>query len=137
MTLRPYEYEDIARGDPAALYLTHVTSLKTRAKWTASVQFLLMMSNSQDPSVYLTCCWCPDEFWAASRLIPTFADRKSRYDPDNTNWGAKSWTVYRKLTEPSGGRRPIVEDNRVELTAFVRVLAEPVTTLPQEQGPSE
>jgi hypothetical protein len=77
----------------------------------------------------LRCQKCVPVLVARPWLIP-LADAQHRFVPEEDDWGFARFSEHKELYQPHNGySRPLVEDDRVEVTAFVRVLKDPTGVL--------
>lgn len=81
--------------------------------WYACVQFMLVLWNPNDPSMYLT------------------HTATHRFTADEGDWGFTRFAELRKLFTPhwEGRDRPMVENNAANVTAYVRVIKDPTGVL--------
>lgn len=81
--------------------------------WYACVQFMLVLWNPQDPTMYLT------------------HTATHRFTADEGDWGFTRFAELRRMfaTSWEGRDRPMVEDNRANVTAYMRVLKDPTGVL--------
>ncbi|KAH8731800.1 hypothetical protein GQ44DRAFT_698046 [Phaeosphaeriaceae sp. PMI808] len=81
--------------------------------WYACVQFMLVLWNPQDPSMYIT------------------HTAHHRFTADEGDWGFTRFAELRRLFANSWDDRgrPMVEDNQTHVTAYVRVLKDPTGVL--------
>jgi ubiquitin carboxyl-terminal hydrolase 7 len=100
--------------DFASFYLEHGFEDKQPPNdWYACVQFMLVLWNPNDPSIYVS--------HAANH----------RFTAEEGDWGFTRFAELRKLFAPSweGHDRPLVEGNSAKITAYVRVLKDPTGVL--------
>lgn len=82
--------------------------------WYACVQFMLVLWNPRDPTMYTT------------------HTAHHRFTADEGDWGFTRFAEIRRLFANSWddrGGRPMVEDNQANITAYVRVLKDPTGVL--------
>lgn len=81
--------------------------------WYACVQFMLVLWNPKDPSMYIT------------------HTAHHRFTADEGDWGFTRFAELRRLFSNSWDDRgrPMVEDNAANVTAYVRVLKDPTGVL--------
>ncbi|KAH7353142.1 hypothetical protein BKA66DRAFT_277895 [Pyrenochaeta sp. MPI-SDFR-AT-0127] len=81
--------------------------------WYACVQFMLVLWNPKDPSMYLT------------------HTAHHRFTADEGDWGFTRFAELRRLFSNSWDDRgrPMVEDNAANVTAYIRVLKDPTGVL--------
>ncbi|KAF2023278.1 ubiquitin carboxyl-terminal hydrolase-like protein [Setomelanomma holmii] len=81
--------------------------------WYACVQFMLVLWNPQDPTMYLT------------------HTAHHRFTAEEGDWGFTRFAELRRLFANSWDDRgrPMVEDNQANVTAYIRVLKDPTGVL--------
>ncbi|KAL5464951.1 hypothetical protein PMIN06_000904 [Paraphaeosphaeria minitans] len=86
---------------------------KVPEDWYACVQFMLVLWNPNDPSMYIT------------------HTATHRFTADEGDWGFTRFAELRRLFSASWDERgrPMVEDNMANVTAYVRVLKDPTGVL--------
>ncbi|KAK9471279.1 uncharacterized protein V1510DRAFT_420556 [Dipodascopsis tothii] len=85
---------------------------ETPDEWAVCAQFGLVLSNVSDPTVY-------SEHHASHR-----------FTPEEKDWGFTKFYDLRKLTTRHENRDiPIVEDDQVIITAYVRIISDPTGVL--------
>lgn len=99
--------------DAASFYLEHGWEDKPPEEWYACIQFMLMLWNPQDPTIYLT------------------HTAQHRFTGDEADWGFTRFADLRRLFAANWDDRgrPMVEDNKVKMTAFVRKMKDPTGVL--------
>jgi len=100
--------------DFASFYLEQAYEEKQMPEdWYACVQFMLVLWNPRDPSMYIT--------HVASH----------RFTADEGDWGFTRFAELRRLFANSfdDRGRPMVEDNKANVTAYIRVLKDPTGVL--------
>lgn len=99
-------------SDSASAYLEHAVDDPPQ-DWYCCVQFMLAMWNPQDPSVY------------------TVHFAKHRFTPEVRDWGFTKFAELRKLfaSQWENKSRPMIEDDRVNITAYLRVYQDPTGVL--------
>lgn len=101
-------------SDYASLYLEHGYEEDTQpANWSACAQFLLVLSNPNDPSIYIS------------------QSARHRFQPDEGDWGFTRFAELRKLSSGSWNAqgRHLIEDGCATMTAYVRVVKDPTGVL--------
>ncbi|KAF1918723.1 hypothetical protein BDU57DRAFT_511450 [Ampelomyces quisqualis] len=100
--------------DFASLYLEHAFEDKHMPDdWHACLQFMLVLWNPQDPTIYTT------------------HTAHHRFTADEGDWGFTRFAEIRRLFANSwdGRERPMIEDNQANITAYIRVLKDPTGVL--------
>ncbi|EYE98524.1 ubiquitin-specific protease UBP15 [Aspergillus ruber CBS 135680] len=99
--------------DYASLYLDHAWEKEPPENWYACVQFALVLSNVNDPSIYTT-------------HVATH-----RFNADEGDWGFTRFCELRRLFGvPWEGRDvPLVQNDEAKITAYVRVVKDPTGVL--------
>ena len=70
--------------------------------------------------------------WQRIRKLTQIADAHHRFVAEECDWGFTRFVDLRKLVTPdtaNGKTRPTIENDEVEITAFVRVLKDPTGVL--------
>lgn len=101
-------------SDYASFYLEHgYEENQQPEQWAACVQFLLVLWNPNDPSVY------------------TSQSARHRFNADEGDWGFTRFAELRKLFSGSWNTqgRHLVEGEAANLTAYVRVVKDPTGVL--------
>lgn len=120
----------------ASFYLEHAWENEPPANWYACVQFALVLSNVNDPSIYIshgayTQTGSRDYFF----FFFFFADRivvaTHRFNADEGDWGFTRFCELRRLfSVPWEGRGvPLVQNEEAKITAYVRVVKDPTGVL--------
>ncbi|KAI4209489.1 MAG: hypothetical protein LQ351_007566 [Letrouitia transgressa] len=101
--------------DFASFYLEqgHDDDDKPPEDWYACVQFTLVLWNRNDPSLYIT------------------HTANHRFNAEESDWGFTRFAELRKLfaTQWGGSGRPMVEDDAVNVTAYMRIYKDPTGVL--------
>ena len=101
--------------DHASFYLEHgyEEDEKPDESWYACVQFTLVLWNKNDPSIYLS------------------HSAQHRFNLEESDWGFTRFADVRKMFAPSweDKGRPMVENEEVNLTAYVRIYKDPTGVL--------
>ena len=99
--------------DCASFYLEQGFGDKPPDDWYACVQFMLVMWNPTDPTIYLT------------------HSANHRFTAEEGDWGFTRFAELRRLFATSFDHRdrPMVESDSVMVTAYVRVLKDPTGVL--------
>jgi len=85
---------------------------KVPPDWYACVQFMLVLWNPNDPTMYIT------------------HTATHRFTADEGDWGFTRFAELRRLFAVTGDEpRPMVEDDAANVTAYVRVLKDPTGVL--------
>ncbi|RKP39160.1 hypothetical protein BJ085DRAFT_13200, partial [Dimargaris cristalligena] len=85
---------------------------KDEPEWVVCAQFVVAMSNSEDPSHFYT------------------NNAYHRFNPQETDWGFTRFMDYRLAIEPSGpSRRPVLENDSCVLTVFIEIVRDPTGVL--------
>lgn len=98
----------------ASMYLEQGFEEKAMPEdWYACVEFMLVLWNPQDPSMFIT------------------HSATHRFTAEEGDWGFTRFAELRKLFSPSyeDKGRPMVEDQKANITAYVRVLKDPTGVL--------
>ncbi|PYH96113.1 ubiquitin C-terminal hydrolase [Aspergillus ellipticus CBS 707.79] len=97
----------------ASFYLEHAWENEPPANWYACVQFALVLSNVNDPSIYIS-------------HVATH-----RFNSDEGDWGFTRFCELRRLfSMPWEGRGvPLVQNEEAIVTAYVRVVKDPTGVL--------
>ncbi|KAL9594345.1 MAG: hypothetical protein Q9219_007081 [cf. Caloplaca sp. 3 TL-2023] len=102
-------------ADYASLYLEqgHDDQEKPHEGWYACVQFTLVMWNKNKPSTY--CCHTANH----------------RFNAEESDWGFTRFAELRKMfaAQWDGSGRPMVENDAVNVTAYVRIYKDPTGVL--------
>lgn len=100
-------------ADCASLYLEHGFTEKPAEDWYACVQFGLVMWNANDPSIW------------------THNEAQHRYTGDESDWGFTRFVRLREIFQQpwKGHTRTMVEGDEVNITAYVRVIKDPIGVL--------
>lgn len=117
--------------DHASFYLEQGHEDKPPEAWYACVQFVLILWNKNDPSIYTHHSECN---------IATIQDIISwglgvaanhRFNADEGDWGFTRFAEIRKLfaVQWEGRGRPMVENDAVNVTAYVRIYKDPTGVL--------
>ncbi|KAI5780859.1 hypothetical protein EDC01DRAFT_257890 [Geopyxis carbonaria] len=97
--------------DCASFYLEHGYEDKPPEDWYKCVQFGLVLWNPNDPS------------------ISTFHQAHHRFTQEEADWGFTRFIELRELMVSTEKGRPLVENEAVNLTAYVRVMKDPTGVL--------
>ncbi|KAF2269585.1 ubiquitin carboxyl-terminal hydrolase-like protein [Lojkania enalia] len=100
--------------DFASFYLEQgFEEKKVPEDWYACVQFMLVLWNPNDPSMYVT------------------HQASHRFTAEEGDWGFTRFAELRRLFNTSWDERgrPMVEDNAANVTAYVRILKDPTGVL--------
>ncbi|EEH42738.2 ubiquitin-specific protease UBP15 [Paracoccidioides brasiliensis Pb18] len=99
--------------DHASFYLEHGFENPPPDNWYACVQFALVLSNKNDPSIYIT------------------HSAHHRFNADEADWGFTRFCELRKLFQQAFNDKgtPLVENEEACLTAYVRVVKDPTGVL--------
>lgn len=100
--------------DFASFYLEHgFEENKVPEDWYACVQFILVLWNPNDPSMYIV------------------HNATHRFTADEGDWGFTRFAELRRLFSAQYDERgkPMVENNSANITAYVRVLKDPTGVL--------
>lgn len=99
--------------DHASFYLEQGFEDKPPEEWYACVQFMLVLWNPNDPSIYV------------------HHTANHRFTAEEGDWGFTRFAELRKLFQtPWEDRdRPLVENNSANVTAYVRVIKDPTGVL--------
>ncbi|KAF2841356.1 cysteine proteinase [Patellaria atrata CBS 101060] len=97
----------------ASFYLEHGFEEKPSDDWYACVQFMLVLWNPNDPSIFTT------------------HTATHRFTADESDWGFTRFAELRRLFASSWDHRgrPMVERDSCNVTAYVRVLKDPTGVL--------
>ncbi|KAK7207041.1 cysteine proteinase [Myxozyma melibiosi] len=81
-------------------------------QWAVCAQFGLVMANHRDPSVF------------------TLHQASHRFTPEEKDWGFTKFYELRKLVQKVDGKDlPILEDDKVDIYAYVRIIKDPTGVL--------
>lgn len=96
-----------------SLYLEQGFEEKPREDWYACVQFLIVLWNPNDPTIY------------------AHHHATHRFTAEEGDWGFTRFAELRKLfaSQWEDKARPMVEEGRANITAYVRVLKDPTGVL--------
>ncbi|KAG0226956.1 hypothetical protein BGW42_003276 [Actinomortierella wolfii] len=98
--------------EQVAVYLDSAETKDQDPNWHVCAQFALVMSNPNDPTVFV------------------YHNAHHRFTVDEADWGFTRFTEIRKLELPLDRRGiPLMEKNRTIITAFVRVYEDPTGVL--------
>lgn len=107
-----FPYGNNNNADATSFYLEHNFEEKPPESWYACVEFLFVLSNPNDPSIYTT------------------NSAHHRFNSDATDWGFTRFVETRKLFLPwDGGERPLVENDSCVMRIHVRVVKDPTGVL--------
>ncbi|CCV00636.1 unnamed protein product [Malassezia sympodialis ATCC 42132] len=98
--------------DMVSVYLDYADNEDTPPGWHACAQFALVISNPNDPTLFSS------------------SQAHHRFTAEEMDWGFTRFNEFRKLTtavEPN--TRPIIEDDKAVVSAYVRVLKDPTGVL--------
>ena len=97
----------------ASFYLEQGYGDKPPEGWYSCVQFVLVLWNPNDPTIY------------------HYHTANHRFNQDESDWGFTRFAEIRKLFAPTweGHKRPMVEDDAVNVTAYVRIYKDPTGVL--------
>ncbi|XHF99212.1 hypothetical protein AWENTII_002719 [Aspergillus wentii] len=97
----------------ASFYLEHAWEKDPPENWYACVQFALVLSNVNDPSIYMS-------------HVATH-----RFNADEGDWGFTRFCELRRLFSMSWEDRgsPLVQNEEAKITAYVRVVKDPTGVL--------
>ncbi|WVO13321.1 hypothetical protein L204_100935 [Cryptococcus depauperatus] len=101
-------------NDMVSVYLDYANPKTAPEGWHACAQFCLAIHNPWDPT------------------IQTSSHAHHRFVAEECDWGFTRFVDLRKLytADPANGKnRPTIENDEVEITAFVRVLKDPTGVL--------
>ncbi|ORX33688.1 hypothetical protein BD324DRAFT_666297 [Kockovaella imperatae] len=101
-------------NDMVSVYLDYANPKTAPEGWHACAQFCLAISNPTDPT------------------IQTSSHAHHRFVAEECDWGFTRFVDLRKLYSvdaANGKSRPTIENDEVEITAFVRVLKDPTGVL--------
>ncbi|TXT08338.1 uncharacterized protein COLE_05262 [Cutaneotrichosporon oleaginosum] len=102
-------------NDMVSVYLEYANPKGAPEGWHACAQFCLAISNVNHPTLHISS-----------------PDAHHRFVAEECDWGFTRFAELRKLYSPdpaTGRTRPIIENDEVEITAFVRVLKDPTGVL--------
>lgn len=98
--------------DMVSVYLDYADGPDTPPDWHVCAQFALVISNPDDPTLFST------------------SQAHHRFTAEEMDWGFTRFNEFRKLVVPADARaRPIIENDRAVVSAFVRVLKDPTGVL--------
>ncbi|KAI9707767.1 MAG: hypothetical protein M1836_000729 [Candelina mexicana] len=99
--------------DYASFYLEQGYDEKQPEDWYACVQFALVLWNPNDPSIYV------------------HHTANHRFNADEGDWGFTRFAELRKLfaAQWEDRDRPMVENNTVNVTAYIRIVKDPTGVL--------
>jgi len=98
--------------DMVSVYLDYADNKDTPEGWHACAQFALVISNPNDPTLFST------------------SQAHHRFTAEEMDWGFTRFNEFRKLAVPLDKRtRPIIEDDKAVVSAYVRVLKDPTGVL--------
>lgn len=99
-------------ADSCSLYLEHNFAEKPAEDWYACVEFLIILANPNDPSIYTT------------------NSAHHRFHADAQDWGFTRFADLRKMTQPwEDASRPLLENDSAIVTMHVRVVKDPTGVL--------
>lgn len=98
--------------------------------WYACVQFTLVMWNKNDPSIFKSQSKVPESCQARRGLILLIA-ANHRFNAEEADWGFTRFAEIRKMFNPSweGKGRPMVENDAVNISAYLRIYKDPTGVL--------
>ena len=98
--------------DHASFYLEQGWEDKAPEDWYACVQFMLVLWNPDDPTIYVT------------------HHAHHRFTADEGDWGFTRFAELRRLFAPwQEGGRPLIENDSAKMTAYVRKMKDPTGVL--------
>ena len=100
--------------DHASCYLEQGYSDKPPENWYCCAQFSLVMWNKNDPAMF------------------TYHTANHRFNADEGDWGFTRFAELRKIFAPAWDgtwKRPMVENEAVNITAYVRIYKDPTGVL--------
>ncbi|KZF20341.1 ubiquitin thiolesterase [Xylona heveae TC161] len=99
--------------DHASFYLEHGFDSKPPEDWYACAQFALVLWNENDPSIYV------------------HHTANHRFTAEEGDWGFTRFAELRKMfaAQWEDHDRPLVEDNAVNCTVYVRIVKDPTGVL--------
>ncbi|TFK23741.1 hypothetical protein FA15DRAFT_670223 [Coprinopsis marcescibilis] len=107
--LYPYGTTPSTDNESTTLYLEYLSRYSANQ---ASAQFAFVLSNIRDPTIYST-------KWA-----------KHRFSSTDSTWGFSKFAAIVQLLQATDSRaRPIIENDSVDITVYLRVLDDPVGAL--------
>lgn len=99
-------------SDYCSLYLEHGFEDKPPEDWSACVQFVIVMWNPNDPTIFQS------------------HGAHHRFQADEGDWGFTRFCEQRLLKVPWQGKdRPLLENESCKISAFVRVVKDPTGVL--------
>ncbi|KAK0549532.1 ubiquitin-specific protease ubp15 [Tilletia horrida] len=110
--LFPFGNSNGQPNDMVSVYLDYADSKGQPEGWHVCAQFALVISHPDDPTVYCS------------------SQAHHRFTAEEMDWGFTRFNELRKLKLPADGRpRPVIEDDRARISAYVRVLKDPTGVL--------
>ena len=108
-------------ADDISLLLSHWPDPEDPKEWHACVQFALVISNPHDKALYTS--QSEVSMRVGSTHLIDLTGSCYRFNPQWKEWGFRNFsTATQLLTVQELHTRPIVENELVDITAFVRVL---------------
>ena len=102
-----------------SLFLNHSPDPADLKEWHACVQFALVMSNPHDKIVHTS----RSEISMPSHTSYVLTGSNCRFNSQSTEWGFRNFsTVGQLLAVQEPHTRSIIENDLVDITAFVRVV---------------
>jgi ubiquitin carboxyl-terminal hydrolase 7 len=124
------ENSGIPRKHFVSIYLNYADPDKSDT-WHTCAQFALVASNPIDPTVYIVHRASPRSLLGLDSFLDgLFADAYHRFTPEEPNWAFTQFAKVQSLYHVRDGHsRPLAENGRTEVTAFVRVIRDPTGLL--------
>jgi ubiquitin carboxyl-terminal hydrolase 7 len=92
-------------NDMVSVYLNYADDKHAKEGWHVCAQFALAISNPNDPTVFIQ------------------SQASHRFNHEEQDWGFTRFVELKKLYQPADSRpKAVIENDEVEITAFVRVL---------------
>ncbi|KAL8738063.1 MAG: hypothetical protein Q9181_001087 [Wetmoreana brouardii] len=120
----------------ASLYLEqgHEDEDKPSEDWYACVQFMLVMWNKNDPSIYTHQSRLPKITPPKAVMVPLLTNISAanhRFNTDECDWGFTRYAELRRMFSApwDASGRSMVENDAISITAYLRIYKDPTGVL--------
>ncbi|OLY81131.1 Ubiquitin carboxyl-terminal hydrolase 21 [Smittium mucronatum] len=98
-------------AERVSIYLEYSDAATSSDDWHACAQFLLCISNFDDPSVFIT------------------NNAFHRFNAEEADWGFTNFADQRRLVTPNSSGLPLLQNDKIRISAFVKVAVDPTGVL--------
>ncbi|OMJ30209.1 Ubiquitin carboxyl-terminal hydrolase 21 [Smittium culicis] len=98
-------------AERVSIYLEYSDASTSEEDWHVCSQFLLCVSNHDNPSVFIS------------------SNAFHRFNSDETDWGFTSFIDQRRLVSPNSSGIPLLQNDKIRISAFVKVAVDPTGVL--------